>query len=84
VNPSAQAASLAATVLVLAILWYVLACAVAPWGRCRKCRGIGRKTTRTGKLTRAWCRRCNGTGRRVRVGRRIWTWINHEYREGHR
>ena len=83
-TPSIHAASVTAALLLIVTLCYAAACAVAPWGRCRKCRGIGRRVTGSGRLTRAWCRRCNGTGRRVRVGRRIWSWINREYRQGHR
>jgi hypothetical protein len=83
-DPLTTVASVAALALVVVTAGYAVACAVVPWGRCRKCHGIGRKTTRSGKVTRAWCRRCNGTGLRVRVGRRLWTWINREYREGNR
>lgn len=83
-NPSGQAASVAALLFVVLSLGYALACAVAPWGRCRKCRGIGRRLNRHGRATRTWCRRCHGTGYRVRVGRRIWNWIGREYREGSR
>jgi len=81
-DPLASLASLAALALVGVTVGYAVACAVAPWGRCRRCHGICRRTTRRGTLTRAWCRRCNGTGRRVRVGRRLWTWIRHEFGEG--
>jgi DnaJ-class molecular chaperone len=83
-DPLSALASLAAPAVVVVTAGYVVACTVAPWGHCRKCHGLGRKTNRSGKVTRAWCRRCNGTGLRVRVGRRIWTWINREYREGNR
>jgi DnaJ-class molecular chaperone len=83
-DPLATLASLAGLALAVITGGYALACTVAPWGRCRKCHGIGRKTTRSSKVARAWCRRCDGTGLRVRVGRRLWTWINHEYRDGHR
>jgi DnaJ-class molecular chaperone len=83
-DPLAAVASLAILALAIVTIGYGLACAVAPWGHCRKCHGIGRKTTRRGKVTRSWCRRCDGTGLRVRVGRRVWTWISREYREGNR
>jgi DnaJ-class molecular chaperone len=83
-DPLAALASLAALALAVVTAGYALACAVAPWGRCRKCHGTGRRTLRSGRVTRAWCRRCNGTGRRVRIGRRLWTWINREYRDGNR
>jgi hypothetical protein len=80
VNPLLPLASLILTT----IIGYALLCAVVPWGRCRTCAGYGRKTGRNGTLTRTKCRRCNGTGRRVRVGRRVWTWIDREYRAGTR
>lgn len=83
-DPFAHPASLPALALATVTAGYAVACAVAPWGRCRKCHGIGRKITRRGRVTRAWCRRCAGTGRRVRIGRRVWTWITREYREGAR
>jgi len=83
-DPLAPAASLAALALAVVTAGYAVACAVAPWGRCRKCHGTGRKTAGRGRVTRAWCRRCDGVGRRVRAGRRVWTWINREYREGNR
>ena len=83
-SPSVSAASLLAVFLLVIAVGYALACAVVPWGRCRKCRGTGHRLTRSRWLGRAWCRRCNGTGLRVRVGRRLWTWINREYRDGAR
>jgi DnaJ-class molecular chaperone len=83
-DPLASIASLATLTLLTVTAGYAVACAVTPWGRCRKCHGTGRRITRPGRVTRAWCRRCDGTGRRVRVGRRIWTWIHHEYGEGNR
>lgn len=47
---------------------YLLACWVAPFGYCRRCRGMGRYTPRLGRTMRL-CRRCDGTGRRLRIGR---------------
>jgi len=77
-------ALLASGTFTLITLCYALACAVAPWGRCRKCDGYGRKRTRAGHITRTPCRRCGGIGLRVRVGRRVWEWIAREYRNGTR
>ncbi len=73
-----------ASALTLITLGYAVACAVAPFGRCRKCAGYGRKTGRNGRLTRTTCRRCDGNGLRVRVGRRGYEWIAREYRDGTR
>ena len=60
--------------------WYALKCAVAPWGRCRRCHGTGRAGT--GRVLRRPCRRCHGSGIRVRVGRRIYRYIRAEYLTG--
>jgi hypothetical protein len=73
-----------ASALVLITLGYTLTCAAAPFGRCRKCAGYGRKAGRNGRLTRTVCRRCGGNGLRVRVGRRAYEWIAREYRDGTR
>jgi hypothetical protein len=43
---------------------YALACALAPFGACTRCRH-----------TDPLCRACDGTGRRVRLGRRAWTYL---------
>lgn len=83
-DPLFTLASLATFAVAVVTVGYAVACAVAPWSRCRKCHGTGRRTTRSRRIARAWCRRCDGTGLRVRVGRRLWTWINREYREGNR
>jgi hypothetical protein len=48
----------------LALAGYALACALAPFGPCRRCRH-----------TDPHCRACDGTGRRVRAGRRLWTYL---------
>ena len=71
-----------ASLITVLILGYAALCAVVPWARCRKCGGAGRKPGRAGRLLRSPCRRCDGTGRRVRIGRRVWTWIAREYRHG--
>jgi hypothetical protein len=51
--------------------WYAAVCAVAPFGPCRcPCRDV-------------LCRRCDGTGYRVRVGRRLWTYLRRLYHDAH-
>jgi hypothetical protein len=57
----------AIAVLTFITLCYIGACAYIPFGNCFACRG----TT---------CRRCEGTGKRVRLGRRLHTWLKHEHR----
>nr|WP_307826308.1 hypothetical protein [Micromonospora humida] len=61
--------------------WYLILCAVSPWGRCRRCHG--RRSHRTAIGTRRDCPRCDGTGIRVRTGRRLIDHIRAEYRDGH-
>lgn len=53
---------------------YVAVCSFWPWGSCRWCRG-GRKYSWFSDRYWRDCRRCKGTGRRVRLGRRVWTWL---------
>jgi hypothetical protein len=43
---------------------YALACALAPFGGCARCHAGD-----------PFCRACDGTGRRVRLGRRVWTYL---------
>jgi hypothetical protein len=57
---------LLASVAGLALLvGYALACALAPFGTCARCR----------RARDPLCRACDGTGRRVRAGRRLWTYL---------
>lgn len=59
---------------VVALAWYTIACWWWPFAACLKCDGRGKFTSKSG---RAWrrCRKCKGSGERVRVGRRLWTWL---------
>jgi hypothetical protein len=59
---------LLASLIGLALASYALACALIPFGRCRRCH--------TGD---PHCRACDGTGRRVRLGRRLWTYLRALY-----
>jgi hypothetical protein len=52
---------------------YLASCAVWPFANCRRCHGIGRFHSHSGRAWRS-CRRCKGTGARLRLGRRV---INH-------
>jgi hypothetical protein len=64
--------------------WYLLTCAVWPWGPCRRCRGTGHRYSPLGRKAFRLCPPCDGTGRRVRIGRRIWTYIRNEHQKGTR
>ena len=61
--------------------WYALRCALAPWGRCRRCSGTGHTGRRGGRRGQD-CRPCDGTGRRPRLGRRLYEYLAAEYRAG--
>ncbi|GIH27937.1 hypothetical protein Aph01nite_62470 [Acrocarpospora phusangensis] len=69
-----------ALLVLAAIVWllgYATACALFPFGKCRRCNGEGRHPRRFA-LTKSstWCRRCDTTGLRLRVGRRIWNHLH--------
>ncbi len=63
-------ASLTALALAAA---YALACALVPLGACARCHASD-----------PLCRACDGTGRRVRLGRRVWTYLRGLYDQGAR
>ena len=60
--------------------WYILACALVPFGRCPCTRTPAGNRRRRDRL----CRRCDGTGRRVRLGRRIYNHVRRLHRDGTR
>ncbi len=67
-------AVLAIACLLAITLGYMLLCAASPFGRCRKCRGLGfaLATDRHGRAKRGkHCRRCDGHGIRIRLGRHL-------------
>jgi hypothetical protein len=78
---------LAASALILPVIvvtfGYITACAVWPFGTCRKCSGSGRHRSPSGRAFR-YCHRCKGTGARLRTGRRIWNYLRNLHKEGHR
>jgi hypothetical protein len=55
----------------LLVVGYFLACAAYPFGKCRRCDGIGRLHS-PGRAHWRDCKRCAGTGARVRIGRRVY------------
>ncbi|MEV5495626.1 hypothetical protein AB0M50_09495 [Nonomuraea fuscirosea] len=55
-------------------LAYAIVCAAAPFGRCRRCKGVGKTLKPNGRLNR-WCRRCDSTGLRLRAGRRLYNYL---------
>jgi hypothetical protein len=65
--------SLLASFAGLALAGYALACALVPFGPCRRCHNGD-----------PLCRACDGTGRRVRRGRRLWTYLRALYHDSTR
>ena len=65
---------LAAVVAPFAGAGYMVACWLWPFAACRKCEGAGKFKTSSGRALRK-CRRCKGSGERLRLGRKIWNYI---------
>lgn len=60
--------------LMIITLCYAALCAVAPFGKCVRCRG---------ERGRA-CPGCDGSGYRTRLGRRLYHWARAEHGRGNR
>lgn len=69
----AASVALAVLVLVVVAVGYLLTCWIWPFGRCPRCKGLGKRKAPLGRVYRI-CLPCEGTGYRVRIGRRV---INH-------
>lgn len=72
--------------LIFITLCYAALCAASPFGRCRKCAGLGfaLHTDRRGKPKRGkTCRRCKGHGRRIRTGRWLYNRAAALHRDAH-
>jgi hypothetical protein len=65
----AQAATVALIVTGV-VAFYLLTCAVWPFGKCRRCKGVGKFKSPFGNAFRH-CGRCDGSGLRVRFGRKV-------------
>ena len=66
----------AGLLLLLGIGWtvgYLLLCWVAPFTKCRRCHGLGKRRALVGKGFRH-CRSCDDSGYRLRPGRHV---LNH-------
>lgn len=77
------AASLLCSSTVLIALCYAALCAASPFGRCRRCDGIGRDRLHrrgTGRL----CTHCDATGLRIRYGRHLWNLATRIHHDGNR
>lgn len=82
-HPLGIAASALILPLIIITFCYIAACAVWPFGACRRCGGAGRRRSPSGRAFR-YCHRCHGTGARLRTGRRIWNYLRRAYRDGTR
>jgi len=73
---TAHTAGQVATVLLIvtiAVAFYLLTCLIWPFGKCRRCKGVGKFKSPFGNAFRH-CGKCDGSGLRVRLGRHV---INH-------
>ncbi|WP_433891767.1 hypothetical protein [Streptomyces sp. CA-111067] len=76
---------LAIACLLVITVCYGAVCAGSPFGRCRRCHGLGfaLTTDRRGKVKRGKpCRRCKTSGYRIRAGRHLFNLAQRLYREG--
>ena len=60
-------------------LGYAMACWIWPFKACRRCDGLGRRRSPSGRAYRH-CRRCHGTGGRLRAGRWIYNFLSNTRR----
>jgi hypothetical protein len=70
---TAHTAAQVATVLLIvtaAVALYLLSCLIWPFGKCRRCKGVGKFKSPFGKAYRR-CGTCQGSGLRVRLGRHV-------------
>lgn len=67
-----SAGQIATVVLIvtICIAFYLLTCAIWPFGKCRRCKGAGKFKSPFGNAFRH-CGRCDGSGLRVRFGRKV-------------
>jgi hypothetical protein len=72
VHTVTQAATVALIVTGI-VAFYLFTCLVWPFGKCRRCKGLGTHKSPFGNAYRH-CGRCEGSGLRIRLGRHV---INH-------
>lgn len=82
-HPTIGAAILLLLFLSIVTVCYLGTCWVWPFANCRRCNGLGRFRSPSG---RAWrpCRRCGGSGGRLRFGRHVVNAVRRLHREGTR
>lgn len=62
------------------VLCYAAACALWPYTACGRCEGSGKRRSPGRKHWRR-CKKCKGSGGRVRIGRRIFNFLQLMSRE---
>lgn len=72
---SAEMIGWAVAAAVVTLIVYAGHCWFRPYAACLKCKGAGKFRSASGRSWRK-CRRCKGSGERIRVGRRLWTWLS--------
>ena len=71
-HTAGQAATVA-LIVTIAVALYLLGCLIWPFGKCRRCKGVGKFKSPFGRAYRH-CGKCDGSGLRIRLGRHV---INH-------
>ncbi|GAA0808975.1 hypothetical protein [Spirilliplanes yamanashiensis] len=62
--------------------FYIIACAIFPFGHCRRCKGTAKLYSPVSRKSFRLCPCCEGTGRRVRIGRRVYEYLRGEHKRG--
>jgi hypothetical protein len=83
VTPHHLPASALILTFIVVTLGYIAACAVWPFRACRRCDGIGKRRSPSGRAYR-YCHHCHGTGGRLRLGRLIWNYLRRLHNDGTR
>jgi DnaJ-class molecular chaperone len=67
--------------LTLAVtIGYTLACWIWPFRACRRCHGLGKRRSPSGRTFR-YCRSCKGSGAKLRAGRWIYNHLSSTRRD---
>ncbi|MEU4390597.1 hypothetical protein [Kribbella sp. NPDC023855] len=70
-----------ALIVTVCIAFYLLTCAVWPFGKCRRCKGAGKFKSPFGSSYRH-CGKCEGSGLRVRFGRKVISYYRRTHTAG--
>lgn len=70
-TPGSSAVAMLIVAALTVTVGYCVACWIWPFKACRRCEGLGKRRSPSGRAF-SYCRRCNGTGARLRAGRWIY------------